>query len=213
MSTFILYGPPYSYFLRAVRLLLQFKGIQHQVTKAPWGEEIPAFTEAHRKLHPFKRIPVLIHGDLVLPETLAIAHYVEAQPGPSFMPGNAEQQANIISLANMISLYLHKALVAELMSEFRFPKGEGGKVRYEVVNEKLPNAKAALLWLSTCLEKGLFVVGEQFTLADAYLIPMLDYLDQMPEPYNLHSAHKEVCAYIEYHRNQYYCEGVLGKPV
>lgn len=157
-------------------------------------------------------MPVLIDGDFVLPETMAIARYLEHQPGPSFLPGDARQQARITSVACMIWQYVHKAIVANMLLEFRFPKGEGGKIRIDVINENLPQAKAVLEWVLAQLDGRLFIVGEQFTLADAYLIPMLDYLHQLPEPWNLSKQHSALCHYIEYHRAQAYCQRVLLQP-
>lgn len=212
MSGPILYGPQFSYFLRASSLLFEFKGLPYSVSKAPFGEELPLFGEGHRKLHPFLKMPVLIDGDFVLPETMAIARYLENQPGPSFLPGDARLQARITSVACMIWQYVHKPIVANMLLEFRFPKGEGGKIRFEVLNENLPQAKAVLEWVLAQLDERLFIVGEQFTLADAYLIPMLDYLHQLPEPWSLSKQHSALCNYIEYHRAQAYSQRVLLQP-
>ena len=213
MSLPILYGPGFSYFIRSMRLLFQFKGIQHAVSKTPFGVEIPLFGDQHAQLHPFKKMPVLIDGDVVLPETLAIARYLESQPGPSFMPGDSKQQATILSLASMISLYVHKALMGNIILEFRFPKGADGAIRFDVMEENIPYAKSVLDWLVTRLDMRLFIAGEQFSLADAYLIPMIDYLHQMPEPFNLSHGYNSLCRYIEYHRTQPYSIGILGPPV
>ena len=213
MSKILLYGPEFSYFLRAVRLLLMFKGLEHEVTRAPYGDEIPLFSDQHAGLHPFRKMPVLIEGDLVLPETLAIARYLEDKPGPSFIPGDSIQQAEIISLACMISMYAHKAIVADILLEFRFPKGPDNTVRFDVVKDNLPRARTVLDWVAERLGERNFIYGDRFTLADAYLIPMLDYLHRLPEPWNLSSAYPNLCGYIGYHRVQYYSEGVLGQAV
>ncbi|SMF16720.1 glutathione S-transferase [Alteromonadaceae bacterium Bs31] len=213
MATPLLYGPHFSYFLRSVRLLMNIKGFNHEITKAPRGEEIPFFGEEHQKLHPFMKIPVLVHGDLVLPETLAIAWFVESQPGPSFLPGNTVDQAKVLSMASMISSYVHKAIMVNFLLEFRFPKGSQGAIRYEVIEASMPQAEQALSWLAEVLDNRRYILGEQFTLADAYLIPMLDYLAQMHEPYNLSAVHTSLCSYVEFHREQAYSQGVLGASV
>jgi len=212
MSTPLLYGPHFSYFLRSVRLLMNFKNMEHEITNAPLGDEVPYFGEDHKSLHPFCKIPVLIHEGMVLPETLAIAWYIESQPGPSFLPGTAKEQAKILSMASMISQYVHKAIMSNLLLEFRFPKGPEGSIRLDVINDNLPDAKEKLLWLASVLGERRHIVGNQFTLADAYLIPMLDYLETMQAPYNLCHAHQTLLDYIAYHRDQIYCSGVLGSP-
>lgn len=212
MSMPILYGPGFSYFLRSVRLLLKYKGMEHTVSNAPYENEIPYFGKEHAELHPFKKIPVLVDGSFVLPETLAIAWYIESKTGPSFLPGDAKQQAQIFSLACMISQYVHKAIIANIILEFRFPKGKEGSIRLDVINDNLPQAKDVLDWLVKQLDNRLYLVADQFTLADAYLIPMIDYLHQLPAPYNLSLVHESLCQYINHHREQDYSIGVLGRP-
>lgn len=212
MSNPTLYGPEFSYYLRSMRLLFNYKGIKHGVTNAPLGKKVAFFTEEHAELHPFRKLPVLIEGELVLPETLAIAWYIESKPGTSFIPGDAKQQALILSMASLITQYVHTAIMSNLILEFRFPKGKDGAIRFEHIGENLPQAKTVLAWLETKLAKRVFIVGDQFSLADAYLIPMLDYLDQMPEPFNLVREFEGLNAYLQHHRGQNYCEGILGSP-
>lgn len=209
MSTPILYGPQFSYFVRVASLLLAYKGMPFRVSKAPFGEELAIFGEEHAKLHPFKKMPVLIAGDLVLPETMAIARYLEQEPGPSFMPGDKVQQAKIISVACMIHQYLHKVIVSNILLEFRFPKGEGGSVRFDVIRENIPLAETALTWVESQLHNRLHIVGEHFSLADAYLIPMLDYLFQIPDSWNPAKNRESLQRYVDYHQDQAYSKDVL----
>ena len=210
MSILKLYGPEFSYFLRSVRLLCQFKGLAYEVTRAPYGEDIPLFGDEHARLHPFRKLPVLIDGNFVLPETMAIAFYLEHKPGPSFLPGATEMQAKILALAGMISLYAHQHLVKNLLLEFAFPKGEQGDVRIEWVKENLPAAQHAMQWLAETIGDAHFAIAGQFTLCDAYLIPMLDYIDQLPEPFCINKQHANLNHYLAFQRAQPYAEGVLG---
>ncbi len=210
MSTLKLYGPEFSYFLRSVRLLCQFKGLAYEVTRAPYGKDIPIFGDEHAKLHPFRKLPVLIDGDLVLPETMAIAFYLERKPGPSFLPGSTEAQATILAQAGIISLYAHQHLVRNLLLEFAFPKGEQGNVRIDVVKDNLPAAQQAMQWIADTVSNAQYFIAEQFTLCDAYLIPMLDYIDQLPEPFCINKQYANLNDYLVFHRAQAYTEGVLG---
>lgn len=211
MTTIKLYGPEFSYFLRVVRLLCQFKGIEHEVTRAPFGEEIPFFGDAHARLHPYRKLPVLIDGSTVIPETMAMAHYLESKPGPSFIPGEARDRAEIISLAGIISLYIHQSVMRDVVLEFAFPKGSEGQVRLDVVEKNIDDANKSLAWVSGVLGNGHFFSAGQFTLCDAYLVPMLDYLDQLPTPFDLNKFFPALCHYLEFQRQQKYAEGVLGK--
>lgn len=211
MTTIKLYGPEFSYFLRVVRLLCRFKGIEHEVTRAPFGEEIPFFGDAHANLHPYRKLPVLIDGSTVLPETMAMAHYLESRPGPSFIPGEALQRAEILSSAGIISLYIHQSVMRDVVLEFAFPKGSGGQIRFDVVEKNIAQANKALGWVAGALGDENFFTAGRFTLCDAYLVPMLDYLDQLPSPFDLTKRFPALGAYLEFQRQQKYAEGVLGK--
>lgn len=211
MTTIKLYGPEFSYFLRVVRLLCQFKGVEHEVTRAPFGDEIPFFSDAHTSLHPYRKLPVLIEGSTVIPETMAIAHYLEGKPGPGFIPGEAGDRAEVLSLAGIISLYIHQAVMRDVVLEFAFPKGSEGQVRFDVVEKNIADANEALTWVSSVLGNGDYFTAGRFTLCDAYLVPMLDYLDQLPSPYALNKSFPALCGYLEFQRQQKYAEGILGK--
>ena len=210
MSTLKLYGPEFSYFLRSVRLLCQFKGLAYEVTRAPYGKEIPILGDEHASLHPFRKLPVLIDGDLVLPETMAIAFYLESKPGPSFLPGSTEGKAKILAQAGIISLYAHQHLVKNLLLEFAFPKGDQGNVRIDVVKDNLPAAQNAMRWIADSVGSAQYFIAGQFTLCDAYLIPMLDYIDQLPEPFCINKHYANLNDYLAFQRAQTYAEGVLG---
>ncbi len=210
MTTLKLYGPGFSYYLRAMRQLCRFKGISHEVTSAPFGEEMPFFSDRHAELHPYRKLPVLIEGSLVIPETMAIALYLESKPGPGFIPGDAADRAKVLSSAGIISLYIHQFLIRNVLLEFAFPKGDEGKIRFDVVDRNIADANRALAWVADALGTSPFFTARQFTLCDAYLIPMLDYLDQLPSPYNLINAFPNLWDYLGFHRQQAYSEGILG---
>lgn len=218
MTTALLYGPSFSYFTRAMRILFQFKGIGHELTNAPFGEEIPYFSEAHSRLHPFRKLPVLIEGDLILPETHAIALYLDAKPGPSFLPSEQPERSQALALAHSISTDVHTDFMKQLCLEFRFPKGPEKGIRFDVIDAHLDDAKRTMTWLNTLLSEqstnangGLFLLNQQFSLADAYMIPMLDYISQLPAPYTLVNSFEAVNDYLHFQRQQSYCEGILGK--
>ncbi|MDP6345818.1 MAG: glutathione S-transferase family protein [Alphaproteobacteria bacterium] len=83
MSTITICGSPLSTYVRTARMAAIEKGIGHELRDmAPGSDEI-------RALHPFGKIPVLRHGDLVLYETLAIVGYIDqAFDGPPLQPAD-----------------------------------------------------------------------------------------------------------------------------
>lgn len=215
--------------------MLQYKGLEYALTHSPYlsadsvaddstadskipNNKSPAyFGDEHAKLHPFRKLPVLIDGSHVIPETLAMAHYIDSKAGPSLFGEDALHHSLIIGLANMISLYAHQALMKDITLEFAFPKGPDKSVRIERVKAALPAGHDMLKWLSKTLDEStqgeaLFFTGGRFSVCDAYLIPMLDYLSLMPEPFNIISAYPKLLDYIAFHRKQAWSEGILGKP-
>lgn len=210
MSELIIYGPQFSYFVRAISLLCHYKSLRYRLSMSPYGEAIKPFGEAHACLHPFKKLPVLIDGDLVLPETMAMVDYLTTKPGPNFLPESVTERARCLAFANMLSLYVHRTLVVNVLLEFAFPKGEGQTVRFEVVEQHLPEAREILDWLNATMASPHFFYGDSFTVCDAYLIPMLDYLEQLPEPHQLVWDRPQLLEYLQFHRQQTYTQGVLG---
>ena len=83
MQELIVYGFPVSTYVRSARLILEEKAV-------PYRNEPVDFTQPdYRKLHPWAKIPVLRHGELVLYETSAILRYgEESLRGPQLHPGH-----------------------------------------------------------------------------------------------------------------------------
>ena len=93
-------GSERSSYTRIVRMVCEEKGIDYDLTETLLGAaEI-------RALHPFGKMPVLRHGDLVLCESKAIATYLDrAFDGPQLIPsdprlaGLTEQWISFINTA------------------------------------------------------------------------------------------------------------------
>ncbi len=84
MSEFTVYGVPGSPFMRSACLGLEEKGAQYRIQAFGPGE---MRGEAHRKLHPFGRVPAFDHGGYKLYETQAILRYIDAViPEPALQP-------------------------------------------------------------------------------------------------------------------------------
>ena len=90
----VLHGYRYSVYLRIVRLTLAEKGVAYdRVEVNPFASDVPA---AYLALHPFGRVPTLVHDGFVLYETGAITRYIDrAFPGPPLQPGDARALARM----------------------------------------------------------------------------------------------------------------------
>ena len=81
----VLHGYRYSVYVRIVRLALAEKGVAYErVEVNPFAPDVPA---AYLALHPFGRVPTLVHDDFALYETGAITRYLDrAFAGPALQP-------------------------------------------------------------------------------------------------------------------------------
>jgi glutathione S-transferase len=135
----------------------------------------------HLRLHPFGKMPVLQHGEIVIYETLAIAHYIDrAFEGPALQPTEALAQARVLQWISVVNGYafpvMNQLIKARLASLWR------GEPPDENLLDGLREALVHQLRLiDQTLAAHPFLVGESLTLADAFLFPQLHYASTTPE--------------------------------
>ena len=161
MATVELFGFAPSTYVRTACLVCEEKGIDYSLLPLEFRKE------SHRQLHPYLRMPVLRHGKLLLFETLAIATYLNEQfPGPDLNTGNIVKRAQIYQWISAASDYIYKGIVGEI-------------AKSESVNPKIAEDAVSLLQpVDQTLAKVDFLVGDELTLADLFLLPMLLYANE-----------------------------------
>ena len=186
MSSVQIFGVKFSTYVRSVQLVCEEKGIDYHISLDVDGKSIEFKSAEHAALHPFKRVPVLLHDDKVLSESLAIACYLdEVFPGPKLMPSDPWLRAKTLEWCLLLGNYINMAYVRDYILELVFPKGEDGKPRLDVLQANKPAAVEALSVLQKQLGDKAFLVGNDFTLADALAVPSLYYACQLPENFAL----------------------------
>src|SRR5260370_1421643 len=104
MAEIKIHGVPPSTFTRTVRLACHEKGIDYELVPTTPGEITP--------LNPFRKIPAITHGDLVLFESTAILRYFDRTfPGPKLWP---EDSAGVARCDQWISAVLDSLVTAAL---------------------------------------------------------------------------------------------------
>ena len=86
MSAPVIYGTPFSTYVRSVRMALQEKGVdyKHVDVSVLGGEQKQP---AHLARNPFGTVPAFEHDGLMLYETNAVVRYVDQVfPDPSLTP-------------------------------------------------------------------------------------------------------------------------------
>lgn len=180
MSEFLVHGIPGSPYGRAVLIALEEKGVAYRFQPvAPGTLRLPE----HLALHPFGRVPVLVHGEFRLYETAAILRYIErVLPTPALVPAGAQAAARVDQLLNINDWYLFQG-PGNVIGFQRIvgPRLLGLAPDEAAIEAVLPRAHAVFAEISALLGSQRFLAGDAFSLADAMIAPQLDFLAQTPE--------------------------------
>lgn len=212
MSTITIIGPQFSTFVRTIELICQYKDIAYQLSMEYQGNSIELRNQQHQALHPFCKIPILVDGDLVLPESYAIASYLDKKSSSSIFPSNDKCKAQVDAWSNMIALYVYRDVISNYLLEIRFPKGENGEIRMDKIKENKPTAVATLQVLEQKIADTGYFIGDQFTLCDALLLPILTYALATPAPFNINENLPKLTKYLDQMSDMPYCKSVLTLP-
>src|SRR5260370_15039686 len=112
----VLHGYRYSVYVRIARLALAEKGVAYdRVEVNPFAPDVPA---SYLALHPFGRVPTLVHGDFVLYETAAITRYVDrAFAGPPLQPDATRSLARMHQALSIVDSYAYWPMVRQGFSQ------------------------------------------------------------------------------------------------
>jgi glutathione S-transferase len=191
-------GPDFSTCVRSVALVCEEKGIPYEVTREINGRRAARHSSERYELHPFGKVPVLLHQDKTLVETATIIRYLDDEFGVRSLQGkDSWERALCDQWCSLISVYIDRYLVREYMLELAFPTGDDGRPALEKVEAGRPNARAALVAVAKQLGEKPYLISESFSLADAMMAPMLDYNASAPAQFNLVAEHPQLMAYIE----------------
>ena len=185
----VLYGAPYSVYVRAARLTMEEKGVPYRLVPVDVFAEggVPA---EHVARHPFGKIPAFEHRGLVLYETGAITRYVdEAFAGPALQPATPEDRARVNQVLGVLDAYAYRTLVWDIYVE-RVLAPKRGRVSDEGrIAAALPCAAVCLRALEATMGMGPFLAGPMLTLADLHAAPMFSLFARAPEAAALLAPH------------------------
>jgi glutathione S-transferase len=188
MADFTIYSIPGSPYGRAVLMTLLEKDIAFRfVAVRP-----PEFKrEPHILRHRFGKVPVLQHDDFMLYETQAILRYIERLvPEPSLVPIDIRELARMDQLLNIHDCYIFRGVGDTLGFERTVkPRVLGMEPDEEIVAAAMPHAQRVFDELARLLGDQPYMVGEQMTLADVIIAPLMDFFVASPEWQVLTAAH------------------------
>ena len=156
------------------------KGVDVSVGMTVDGQLVPMHSPAHLALHPFGQVPVLLHDGNRVFETVAICRYLDrAFPDSSLDPEDAASRTLVDQWASALITTVDTRLVRRYLLQVA---GPGNAAPLE--GAALAQAETAVDNTLDALEHQLgeqdFLCGTRYSLADALLAPMFDYLTRIP---------------------------------
>jgi glutathione S-transferase len=190
----VLHGYRYSVYTRIARLALAEKGLAYdRVEVNPFAPDIPA---AYLALHPFGRVPTLVHDDFALYETGAISRYLDrAFAGPALQPGSPRALARMDQIIGVVDAYGYWPLVRQVFSHRVFRPAIGQPVDEAEVGRGLAGAATVLAALEALAAPDAFLVGPTLSLADLHLGAMIAYFAAAPEGRAMLQNYPELAAW------------------
>ncbi|MBL4908104.1 MAG: glutathione S-transferase family protein [Sneathiella sp.] len=172
--TVVLHGLKYSVYTRIVKMALLEKGVAFdQVEVNPFADDMPL---SYLDLHPFRRVPTLVLGDVVLYETTAITRYIdESFDGPSLQPEDPLARARMTQIISIIDNYAYIPMVRQVFSHIVLWPHLGRESDPEQVSLGLTGARLALKALENIASEGHQLNSKSRSLADLHLAAMMTY--------------------------------------
>ncbi|MEM9074350.1 MAG: glutathione S-transferase family protein [Myxococcota bacterium] len=168
-------GFPHSSYVWSTRITLAEKGVDYDLVT----DIKPGSAEYADQHHPFHKIPAFHHGDVEIFETLAIMHYVDSVfNGPSLVPSNAIATARMNQWMSAASDYLYESAIRGLVIP-RLARPE--TANEEAIRENLPRLRKHLEVFDQALYEDHWLAGDEYSLADIMLTPIIFYVGIVPE--------------------------------
>jgi glutathione S-transferase len=189
-----LHGYQYSVYAWIARLAMHAKGLSYTwVEVNPFAKDVP---EAYLAMHPFGRVPTLVHGDFVLFETSAITRYIdEAFQGPRLQPIDPKDRARASQIISVIDSYAYWPLVRQVFSHGVFRPRLGHPADAIEYQRGLEAAPLVLRAFEQLASGGRFLVADSLSLADIHLAPMIGYFTSDPRGETLLRQHHRLSAW------------------
>lgn len=156
MQALTVYDAPRCPYCARVRIQLAEKGIVYNGVPVDLDDR----PELIRRLNPpAGRVPILVDGSFVLPESPVIMEYLEERyPEPSLLPGDAQARALARLLVHRFDTYL-----GDPYYDLFFDRPEGSSERLH----------EALAGLERRLSASPYLAGDEYSLADIAYVPWI----------------------------------------
>ena len=169
MAILKVHGVPPSTFTRTVLLACHEKRIGYEL--------VPVMPNDIAAINPFRKIPAITHGDLVLYESTAILRYLDRTfPGPKLWPDDSRGIALCDQWISAICDSLVHAALRYMASRYGFLPAPA-----EMQQQYLDKTRELLPIFDRQLGKTRYLAGEAMTAADLFLAPLYFYFPDIPQ--------------------------------
>src|SRR5215469_12092615 len=191
MADIIFHSLEESAYLWTAMQVADEKGVSYEI--AP----IVYHSAEHLKLHPFGKMPVMQHGEIFLYETAAIAHYIDkAFDGPPLQPDDPAGQAEVIRWISIVNAYVFPTM-NRFMKERLVRPVMGFEPDQAFIDSAQEPLKLQMRLIEEAVTRSQFLVGDSFTLADAFLFPHLLFFGRTPEGQALLEKSPDAAAWLK----------------
>ncbi|HEY4366928.1 MAG TPA: glutathione S-transferase family protein [Steroidobacteraceae bacterium] len=208
MAELQIIGAPQSNYVWVTRIVCMEKGAPYTLLAAmPHSPEIDA-------IHPAGKIPALRHGEVTLAESRAICLYIDRVfEGPSLMPADPVDAARTEQWISIVNTHVDPVLVRQYLGGYFFPQTPDGSPDRKRIDATLGSMEKQFNMLETAVADKGGLVSDAFTLADANLLPILFYLQKMPESGAIFGRMRQLTAYFERHMQRASVVATLPPPM
>ena len=201
-------GAPQSNYVWVTRIACGEKGVPYTLVPAmPHAPEVA-------EIHPFGKIPVMRHGELTLCESRAICFYIDhAFAGPPLVPRDGVQGAQTEQWISLVNTSIDPLLVRQYLAAHFFPGTPDGKPNRAVIDTALTKMEHHFAVLDRAVAKTGHLVGDSLTLADINLLPILYYMDRLPESRSMLRRTTQLDAYYRQHMARWSVKETTPPPM
>jgi glutathione S-transferase len=192
MAELQIIGGPQSNFVWTTRIVCAEKGVAYQhVAVLPHTPEVDA-------IHPFGKIPVMRHGDVTLCESRAIISYIDRTfDGPSLMPRAPVVAAQVEQWASIVCTTIDPLWLRQYYAAYVLAVRGNGAVDRACIEQAIPRMAPQFAVMDRAVAQTGYLVGDSFTLADAFLTPIAFYMNAVPESAALMAKTSHLKPYLD----------------
>ncbi|HRJ69916.1 MAG TPA: glutathione S-transferase family protein [Beijerinckiaceae bacterium] len=191
MAELEIVGAPMSNYVWSVRVACEEKGVPYKLAVVrPHSPEALA-------CGPTGKIPGLRHGEVALSESKALISYIDrAFKGRKLMPAKPAAMAEVEQWCSIVNTAVDPAWRRYIACYF-FPQTPDKKPDPAAIAAAVPGLEKVLGMLEARLTASRHLAAGKFSPADMLLVPMLVYLQKLPESSKLLKKHKKLNSYLK----------------